>query len=85
MSNRQDDRSWDEMRLDLSRLRVRRKRLQKSLSEVFASQNAIFRAARKMGTSIAEIARVSESNEQHVRNVIQGKNTYAAKNQKGPG
>lgn len=79
MTPRKKERSWDEIEKDLIQLRSRQRRLKGSLDDLFARRNELFREARKGGTTLAAIAKAAGANEQHVRTVIQGRNTYAAK------
>ena len=45
---------------------------------MFARLNEIFHEGSEAGLSSAAMARMSGSNEQHIRNVLKGRNTYEA-------
>lgn len=75
-------RSWDEIKVDLSRLRIRRQRQKAALEETFDELNGCYREAADAGVKVSEIARASDSNPQHIRNVLANASSYAAKNKK---
>jgi hypothetical protein len=66
----------EEIEDELGKLNLQRHELQSELRAVFDRQNFLFKAGKRAGATIAGMARWSGSHEQHIRDVINGANSY---------